>query len=95
MRQIGFSPSRRRIRPSLPEAAEAREALELGDRSHLAPVMMPESHFCQGRLAEAREAAEEGFRMAPWDAVTTGVPRPSVDGCGRKGPRGGVACKTS
>ena len=34
--------------------------------------MIAQSYFFQGRFAEAREWAEEGFRMAPWDAVATG-----------------------
>lgn len=51
---------------------EAREARELGDRSHIPLVMMAECYFYQGRFVEARQAAEEGFRVAPWDAVATG-----------------------
>jgi eukaryotic-like serine/threonine-protein kinase len=53
--------------------AAAREAIELGDRSHIPIVLMAECHFFQGRLAEAREMAEEGFRVAPWDTMANGV----------------------
>jgi tetratricopeptide (TPR) repeat protein len=52
--------------------AEARAAIDLGDKSHLPLVLIAQSHFFQGRFAEAREFAEEGFRVAPWDAVVTG-----------------------
>ena len=52
--------------------AEAREAVELGERSHLPLVLIAQSHFVQGRSAEAREAAEEAFRVAPWDSLTMG-----------------------
>lgn len=51
---------------------EAREAMEVGDRSHFPLVTIAECCFYQSRFEEARQAAEEAFRVAPWDAVTTG-----------------------
>jgi eukaryotic-like serine/threonine-protein kinase len=53
--------------------AAAREAIELGDRSHIPIAVTAECHLYQGRLAEAREMAEEGFRVAPWDALTNAI----------------------
>ncbi|HUC30735.1 MAG TPA: tetratricopeptide repeat protein, partial [Candidatus Acidoferrum sp.] len=52
--------------------AEARTALELDDRYYSAHLVIAESYFFQGRPAEAREPAEEAFRLAPWDPVATG-----------------------
>jgi len=53
-----------------PAIAEARKAMELGDRSLLPLLLMAESHFYQERIAEARQAAKEALRVAPWDPMT-------------------------
>jgi eukaryotic-like serine/threonine-protein kinase len=50
-----------------PAIAEARKALEFNDRSVVAYYVVGQSRFLQGRLAEAREAAEEAFRAGPWE----------------------------
>jgi len=52
---------------------EARKALELDDRSSLSHYVIALSHFGQGKLTEARESAEETFRLAPWDPSTVGL----------------------
>jgi TolB-like protein/predicted Ser/Thr protein kinase len=52
--------------------AEARTALELDDRYYSSHLVIAEIYFFQGRPAEAREPAEEAFRLAPWDPVATG-----------------------
>jgi eukaryotic-like serine/threonine-protein kinase len=52
--------------------SEARVGIDLGDRSHLPLVLMAQCYYFQGKFPEAREWAEEGFRVAPWDAVATG-----------------------
>ena len=46
---------------------EAREALDLGDRSYSPHLEIAQSYFYLGKLTEAREPAEEAFRLAPWD----------------------------
>jgi eukaryotic-like serine/threonine-protein kinase len=51
---------------------EAREAMELGERSHLPLITMANCYFYQSRFEEARQAAEEAFRLAPWDPVPVG-----------------------
>ena len=51
---------------------EARKALELDDRNHLSHLVIALSHFLQGRLAEARESAEEAFSQAPWHSGIIG-----------------------
>jgi eukaryotic-like serine/threonine-protein kinase len=51
---------------------EARKALELDDRNHLSHFVIALSHFLQGRLAEAREPAEEAFSQAPWHSGIIG-----------------------
>jgi len=55
-----------------PAIAEARKALDLDERSYLAHMVIAQSNFLQGKLAEARGAAEEAFRIAPWDPVAVG-----------------------
>ncbi len=35
-------------------------------------MMIAFSYFFQGKLAEAREPAEEAFRVAPWEPVAVG-----------------------
>jgi TolB-like protein/tRNA A-37 threonylcarbamoyl transferase component Bud32/Tfp pilus assembly protein PilF len=52
--------------------AEARAALELDDRNDRAHLVIAESYFFQGRPTEAREPAEEAFRLAPWDPAAAG-----------------------
>jgi tetratricopeptide (TPR) repeat protein len=52
--------------------AEARAALDLDDRYYGAHLVIAESYFFQGRPTEAREPAEEAFRLAPWDPVAAG-----------------------
>jgi serine/threonine-protein kinase len=49
-----------------PAIAEARKALELDDPSYLPHYVIALCYFFQGKLAEARESAEEAFRRAPW-----------------------------
>ena len=50
-----------------PAIVEARKALKLDDRSYLPPYVIALSYFFQGKMAEAQEAAEEAFRIAPWE----------------------------
>jgi serine/threonine-protein kinase len=52
---------------------EARKALDLDDRSSLSHLVIAESYSFQGKLAEAREPAEQAFRLVPWDSTTVGV----------------------
>jgi tetratricopeptide (TPR) repeat protein len=52
---------------------EARRALELDNRSHLPHLVFALSYFCQGKLAEALESAEERVRLAPWDPMGVGL----------------------
>lgn len=42
-------------------------------RGHLPLMQMAQSFCSQGRLREAREAAEDALRVAPWDLLTTGL----------------------
>lgn len=49
-----------------PAIAAAQKALELDDRTYNPHWMIAVSYFLQGKLAEAREPAEEAFRIAPW-----------------------------
>jgi len=51
-----------------PAIAAARKALELDDRSYSPHFFIALGYFFQGKLAEAREPAEEAFRIAPWDS---------------------------
>jgi serine/threonine-protein kinase len=51
--------------------AKARMILELDDKSHMAHFAIAQCYFFKGRPAEAREPAEEAFRLAPWDRVAT------------------------
>jgi tetratricopeptide (TPR) repeat protein len=53
--------------------AEARKALEFNNRSVLAYYVIGHSCFLQGKLAEALEAAEEGFRAGPWEPSVAGL----------------------
>jgi serine/threonine-protein kinase len=53
--------------------AEARKALEFNNRSVLAYYVIGQSYFLQGKLAEALEAAEEGFRAGPWEPSVAGL----------------------
>ena len=53
--------------------AEARKALEFNDQSVLAYYVIAQSYFLQGKLAEAREAAEEGFHAGPWEPSVAGL----------------------
>lgn len=53
--------------------AEARKALEFDDSNYLARMMVALSLTFQGKLSEARKEAEEVFRLAPWDALGTGL----------------------
>ncbi|HKZ78193.1 MAG TPA: hypothetical protein VJ124_07685 [Pyrinomonadaceae bacterium] len=50
----------------------ARKALEFDDQNYQARMMIALSLGFQGKLSEAREQAEEVFRMAPFDALGTG-----------------------
>ncbi len=56
-----------------PAIAEARKALELDDKHHAPHMMIALSYFFQGNLAEAREPAEEAFRIAPWEPLARGL----------------------
>jgi TolB-like protein/Tfp pilus assembly protein PilF len=53
--------------------AEARKALELDNPTYLPHTVLALSYFSQGKLAEARESAEEAFRMAPWHHGAIGL----------------------
>jgi TolB-like protein/Flp pilus assembly protein TadD/predicted Ser/Thr protein kinase len=56
-----------------PAIAEARKALELDDKHHAPHIMIALSYCFQGKLAEAREPAEEAFRIAPWEPLAVGL----------------------
>jgi tetratricopeptide (TPR) repeat protein len=51
---------------------EALKLLDFDDRNHVAYLLIASSYFHQGRRAQAREPAEEAFRLAPWHAGATG-----------------------
>jgi tetratricopeptide (TPR) repeat protein len=51
---------------------EARKALELDERSRTGHLGIALSYFFQGQLAEARQSAEEAFRVAPWNPLAVG-----------------------
>ncbi len=53
--------------------AEARKALEFDDTNYQARMMVALSLTFQRKLPEARKEAEEVFRLAPWDALGTGL----------------------
>ena len=53
--------------------AEARKALEFDETTYQARMMIALSLTFQGRLAEARDAAEEVYRTASYDALNTGL----------------------
>jgi eukaryotic-like serine/threonine-protein kinase len=53
--------------------AEARKALEFDDGNWVPHYVMALSYFSQGRLVEARESAEEAFRLAPWSSGVAGL----------------------
>ena len=53
--------------------AEARKALEFDHTNYQARMMIALSLTFQGELSEAREEVEEVFRLAPWDALGTGL----------------------
>jgi serine/threonine-protein kinase len=55
-----------------PAQVEARKALELDDGSHLPHLVIALSQFVRGKLADAREPAEEAFRQAPWHSGVIG-----------------------
>ena len=55
-----------------PAIVEARKALELDDRSYLAHLVIALSYFFQGKLAEAREPAEEAFRRGAMEPLAVG-----------------------
>jgi eukaryotic-like serine/threonine-protein kinase len=55
-----------------PAIIEARKALEFDNRNSLGHTVIALSYFSQGKLAEAREAAEEAYRLAPWNAAVAG-----------------------
>ena len=55
-----------------PAIVEARMALELGEGNYVPHYVIALSYFFQGKLAEAREPAEETFRIAPWTTGTVG-----------------------
>ncbi len=55
-----------------PAIAEARKAMELDDKTQGCHWAIALSYFLQGKLAEAREPAEEAFRMTPWNAAIAG-----------------------
>ena len=52
--------------------AAARNALELDNPTYLPHVVIALCYFCQGKLAEARESAEEAFRQASWHPAAIG-----------------------
>jgi tetratricopeptide (TPR) repeat protein len=51
---------------------EARKVLELDAPTYVPHYVIALSYFCQGKLAEAREPAEEAFRQAPWHSAVIG-----------------------
>jgi len=56
-----------------PAISEARKALELDDPTYVPYYVIAMSYFFQGKLAEAREWAEEAFRQVPWHSGTIGI----------------------
>jgi TolB-like protein/tetratricopeptide (TPR) repeat protein/predicted Ser/Thr protein kinase len=52
---------------------EARKVLEFDDRNYVAQFVIASGLFFQGKLAEAREPAEDAFRLAPWHAGVVGL----------------------
>ena len=52
--------------------AEARKALELDDGTYVPHLVIALSYFFQGKLAQAREPAEEALRIAPWEPLVAG-----------------------
>ena len=44
---------------------------------HVPHLVIALSYFFQGKLAQAREPAEEAFRIAPWEPLVAGIPRPA------------------
>jgi TolB-like protein/Tfp pilus assembly protein PilF len=63
---------------------EARKALELDDRNYLPHLQIALSYFLQGKLGEAREPAEESFRLAPWDPMAVGFLAGLLEEAGEK-----------
>jgi serine/threonine-protein kinase len=55
-----------------PAIVEAKKALELDDSALLPQYVIALSYFLQGKLAEARQSAEDLFRIAPWNAPVVG-----------------------
>jgi tetratricopeptide (TPR) repeat protein len=55
-----------------PAMVEARKALTLDDNNPVSHWTIALTHFVQGRLAEAREPAEEAFRQLPWHSGVVG-----------------------
>jgi serine/threonine-protein kinase len=56
-----------------PAIVEARKAMELEDGNRGAQLIIALSYFFQGKLAEAREPAEEAFRVVPWNPLVVGL----------------------
>jgi serine/threonine-protein kinase len=56
-----------------PAIVEARKGLELEGGNRGAHLAIALSHFFQGKPAEARESAEEAFRVAPWNPLIVGL----------------------
>jgi serine/threonine-protein kinase len=52
---------------------EARSLLEFDDRNHVANLIIASACLHQGKSAEARQLAEEAFRLAPWHAGVVGL----------------------
>jgi serine/threonine protein kinase/tetratricopeptide (TPR) repeat protein len=61
--------------------ADALRALEFGDLYH-AHTIIAFSLLWRGRLAEARESAEESFRRAPFNSMSAGVLGGLLQRCG-------------
>jgi TolB-like protein/Tfp pilus assembly protein PilF len=52
---------------------EARKALEIAEGDVTAHLAVALSNFFRGDLGEARESAEEAFRVAPWNPLAVGL----------------------
>jgi hypothetical protein len=64
--------------------SEAREAVALGDRSFMPHVLMAGISGFLGSLAEARQHADEAWRIAPWSRGVAGTLAAILENCGDK-----------
>jgi eukaryotic-like serine/threonine-protein kinase len=53
--------------------SDAQKVLDFDDRSYLAHFTTAQSHLALGRLRDARAAADEAYRLAPWNPSALGL----------------------